>query len=820
MSGATFGRLKNWGDEILTNEDLNDEIDNILENFTPQGLDDYSVNAAQMKLQTSPGGLGTESLAVSTAGELERLRYVIARIIFGDGVSTRKWYEEGVSSIQDLFDTFQAAQISSFSGNRIASGRKSANSSKLMALVPVGNQPQVTLKAGTTPFVYFVEGNSYTISSDVSVTVGTAPVSNNTAVAMYTPSTQGDLTSADEQLKYLGEYDTPLNLISVGSSITSRIQRLVALLPDSNDEIIVGTLRAASDIGSTTNTHELINCRRGAFFDNLDFPLVREYFATNHTMTMLELSFIFAKTDLTLDSSTRLHASGTVQPASATSGDYWFDTSLKKWFKYNGAAWAAANAILIGYAASNTSNCIAARTLDAEAIQSDQNSVRIQQDVNKTIVYSAGGFEQIVVNGQKITFQDAPLTFDPTLDMANGVNYSASTTYYLYITETGGRKISDIGPHDRRSDLLGWYHPSEMWRCVGQFYSNASSECVAQLSIDGDDCPKFEITQNWVSASSTNTLMFHAPPSRAFRMGSTYVSNAIPKGERMCRVPGLLRLNLAANAACGRTLITPGIFGSGQQPPMALYLVSTGHCGPLLGLSPAADFDTDNTVLSSTTSGFTSAIYVKAPSANNVGRKIPVGILTGGASSAFWDQAFTSITPLTTDNAMAVLTAIAKNNWSPFGTGALWMALADNFSLSTSGYASLEYAQLSNNSIILPEGTYEVEVDALWTGADALQHQAQAVMIGSVNGNNTTTVPDTVGITPLGTNDNINFPAQDNYVSIRAGVATTIFPLGKLYFRAQTRMQVFLNTKVVFATAGSGAFRLRGKFRKLDRAGS
>lgn len=76
--GATFSRAKQWiNGETLTHTDLNTEFDNILNNFTPAGMDDYSSSQAVMQTTVDPYPSGTESYATSLQGELERLRYVV-----------------------------------------------------------------------------------------------------------------------------------------------------------------------------------------------------------------------------------------------------------------------------------------------------------------------------------------------------------------------------------------------------------------------------------------------------------------------------------------------------------------------------------------------------------------------------------------------------------------------------------------------------------------------------------------------------------------------------------------------------------------------
>jgi len=94
MAGL-FSRIKNWlqGEE-LDAVDLNAEFNNIITNFVPDQMDDYSTNAAQMQTTTDPGATGTESLATSLAGELERIRFVIKRI-----VDKTNWYDAGDTTL-------------------------------------------------------------------------------------------------------------------------------------------------------------------------------------------------------------------------------------------------------------------------------------------------------------------------------------------------------------------------------------------------------------------------------------------------------------------------------------------------------------------------------------------------------------------------------------------------------------------------------------------------------------------------------------------------------------------------------------------------
>ncbi len=63
----------------LTAAIYNADHQNHINNHVPSQMDDYSSNAAEMQTQTNPGDQGSESLSTSLAGELERIRYVIAQ---------------------------------------------------------------------------------------------------------------------------------------------------------------------------------------------------------------------------------------------------------------------------------------------------------------------------------------------------------------------------------------------------------------------------------------------------------------------------------------------------------------------------------------------------------------------------------------------------------------------------------------------------------------------------------------------------------------------------------------------------------------------
>jgi len=93
-AGGNYSRLHTWSNnEILTAADLNAEFDNEIANAVPGSLDDYSANASQMQSTSDPGESGSESLATSLAGELQRLRFAIAEMKVTLDPSLSYWYQ-------------------------------------------------------------------------------------------------------------------------------------------------------------------------------------------------------------------------------------------------------------------------------------------------------------------------------------------------------------------------------------------------------------------------------------------------------------------------------------------------------------------------------------------------------------------------------------------------------------------------------------------------------------------------------------------------------------------------------------------------------
>jgi len=95
-----LSRIKTWVEgETLTASDLNAEFDNILNNLNPDSIEDASESVTQMQATADPYPGGSESLATSLRGELQRLRYLIKQI-----TGKSQWYIDPSYSLENVRD--------------------------------------------------------------------------------------------------------------------------------------------------------------------------------------------------------------------------------------------------------------------------------------------------------------------------------------------------------------------------------------------------------------------------------------------------------------------------------------------------------------------------------------------------------------------------------------------------------------------------------------------------------------------------------------------------------------------------------------------
>lgn len=496
-----FSRVKTWvSTEDVTYSDLNAEFDNVITYFTPLYMDDYSTNVSQMQTATDPGEVGTESLATTMAGEIARIRFILSEI-----TGENHWYESPTSSILGLANAIGTG----LSENRLVSGRTRSGSINPVFLVPNGAAKTVKLDGTPVSFIYYIEGLEYSISTDVTLTgLTAAPSSNNTCLV-------NDANAADQYwTKHTGEYGTEIPVDNMDSEISALVGKFAAFKLDngSTSEYFIAYVNSSTS---------LTKVKRGYFFDSTDAPIPRVVYSNNDTITLMKLTWIFAKTDGTITATYNNPVWSDDEPGSPAIGDYWFDYSTNKWKVYSVGSFSSAGAVLVGVCIQDTTNTVGARSFDFFANFNSINTVDLIYG-SATQVYAKLPGTTISVYGETIKNDHNVHSWDITLDLDSGVTEDASKTYYFYITETGDKIISDVLPYDRREDLQGYYHPFRSWRCVGSAYNNASSNLEQVNSYyEHDKCSKLvELSSSSLIFNDNNTILlsgasasYYLPPA-------------------------------------------------------------------------------------------------------------------------------------------------------------------------------------------------------------------------------------------------------------------------------------------------------------------
>lgn len=455
MPGANFARIKTWVAEVLDYPALNAEFDNILNNFNPTGMASYSADVTQMRSAVNPGEIGTESLAPSLAGELERLRFAIKRII-GDDVTY--WYEAGDTSLSDLLNAVGGSLVD----NRVVSGKSSAYSTAPRFLIPGVSSNLLTLDGTPTPFTYLINGTSHTISTDLTLTgLGLAPSSNNTAAINDTG------LAAAESSKWQGEDGRSLYIDATGTEITARIGTIAAfkITHAGNTEYFTAFVKSGT---------ELTNVRRGYFFNGTPAAIPRIAISDNDPVTLMRLTWIYANTVGALAVAYNNPFYGFTQPSAPATGDYWYDLAAQSWKIFDSVSWNTANVLLIGICIQDTTNVVGARAFDLYTASDSYSNLYLEY-ISATTIQNARLGGRIAVGNYLVDFKTTKPAWDITLNLESGYTEAASTTYFAYIGESGKLTLSPEKPYFTAGNAKGWYHPYEIWRYVGAIQNDGSS---------------------------------------------------------------------------------------------------------------------------------------------------------------------------------------------------------------------------------------------------------------------------------------------------------------------------------------------------------
>lgn len=386
---------------------------------------------------------------------------------------------------------------------QIVSGKTRSGSNQPAFLSPAGSALNFSLLASSTNLVLQIAGVSATWTSDKTGIAGVAaPSTQNTA-------TVNDSTASGQgATRTWGEYGTGSNyyaitISSVGTNITARVGSVQAFK--------IGTEYFLATIETSTS---LSRAFRGFFFDSSGNPVKRSTISNGATITLMNLGYVFADANgSTVDTIfTGLGVNNTptyafTAPASPLTGDYWYDLGNNQWKRYAGS-WTVVSRILVGLVVCDSSNCVAARSLDFYGLCRTDNTIELTK-ISTTQLEATGIKQRVNVNGKRIDFATSRPIWDTASNLAASTerynaSVTASVTEYFYVTDQGDLKISDMEPY-WRPDLLGWYHPYNPWRQVSQNLPDGSAQFQGGFTLNRGSVQKVALGQQTSSSSGNFT---------------------------------------------------------------------------------------------------------------------------------------------------------------------------------------------------------------------------------------------------------------------------------------------------------------------------
>ena len=350
--------------------------------------------------------------------------------------------------------------------NIVLSGKTRSTSTQPAFIVPNGAAASATIIGTSVNLSFDCNGSEVTVSSDLSLTsLTTAPSSNNTCLVNDSGATSGFDT------RFWGE---PLSgkdiaIDTIGTEISSLNGKWAAF--KTSTEYFLALI-------DTTN-NKLTKCKRGFFYDSSSAPINPVTLADNATITLMKLGWVFVQSNGTTTDVTYTNPTwGAAAPSSPVTGEYWYDTANATWKRYDGASFQIINRTFIGMVVIDSSNCVAARSVDFYKTYSPLNTFQIEKTSN-TQVRASTTDSKISVDGVSFYYGNHLPFWDITSHLATSADMISSTeqasrVYYLYIKETGAVVLSDIAPMFF-PEKFGYYFRHNPWRCVGQVVNNGSS---------------------------------------------------------------------------------------------------------------------------------------------------------------------------------------------------------------------------------------------------------------------------------------------------------------------------------------------------------
>jgi len=463
-----FSRVKVWTDlEVIFNPDLNGEFNQILNNLYSEKLGSSIDTVPELQALFDPGELNSENIPSSILDHIRSLAQIIVEI-----TGKSFWYQSPSISLDEIEAALDASGL--IESNRIVSGRVDGNRQP-MFLQPDGTVATIKLLATTVNLVTSINESQVIFDEDDSIAGLPTPAGGAADEVKVDDSTLSD----QEFTRTLGERYTTITIGTIGANVAAKDGTVQAFLKGT--EVFLAEIDVANLV--------LKNAKRGWMFDSTDLNTGRDTLADTDTLTMLRITWVFAKkvddTNNDLDFVQTQPFVAAVQPAGASNGDFWFDLVNQTWKKLEGASFNVIDAILLGTCALDSTKCIAARSLDFTKLYSGLNTLELQHEGAEN-VRSKEQNVTISLYGTQYQWNNGEIDWTMSLNLDSGVVEASDVKYFLYLTDQGEPIISDISPHERLDALQGFYHPSKPYRCVGSVDNDSSSDFEPE-SVEGLD---------------------------------------------------------------------------------------------------------------------------------------------------------------------------------------------------------------------------------------------------------------------------------------------------------------------------------------------
>jgi len=314
-----------------------------------------------------------------------------------------------------------------------------------------GTNNYFTILGAATKLEMIIDGTAYDLEADVQSNVlGLAPAANNTCL-VNDPYIGGDPVWS----KTIGEHGYYIKIGTVGAEITA-LDGTIQCFKINNgvdDEVFI------AEIDLTNN--RLVPVLRGIGGS------ARIGFDTNDTITLLKGHYIFLDDNLTtVDTTINYPKWQYTAPSIPSTGDYWFKTSERVWYRYSGASWEKLGRIYLGYGICDSVGCLWVEHEDYNLIWNNLLNINEIRKLDASNI-RLEGMLRVSVAGQKIQILEKDFHYDN--DLAPGESAANNSWYYLYVTNEGQIYTSLTCPRPNRNKQ-GYYHPSEYWRCISCFY--------------------------------------------------------------------------------------------------------------------------------------------------------------------------------------------------------------------------------------------------------------------------------------------------------------------------------------------------------------